>query len=125
MAQQVEHPRATSLQRRSQRLLLRVPIEVRRILPDGKAVTEKTSTLAVNAHGALILLTPPVSDSEQLAIKNVRTQEEHRCRVVYVGPLEGGKSQVGIEFVKPAPQAWGIVFPPEDWTDPEAPTPKR
>lgn len=125
MAPQVEHPRATALQRRSQRLLLRVPIEVRRILPNGQAATENTFTLAVNAHGALILLAPPVSDREQLAIKNVRTQEEHRCRVVYVGPLESGKNQVGIEFITPAPQAWGIVFPPEDWTDPEAPTPKR
>lgn len=120
MPKQADYTQApASLQRRSQRLLLRVPIELRRTSSAGKTVTEKTTTLAVNAHGALILLKSPVSDREQLALTNGRTGEEHTCRVVYVGPTEAGKTQVGIEFVKPAPQAWGIVFPPEDWVDPE------
>lgn len=113
-----------SLQRRSQRLLLRVPIVLRRTSPAGKSVVEKTSTLAVNAHGALILLTPPVADGEMLALKNALTNEEHQCHVVYVGLTDSGKRQVGVEFLKPAPQAWGIVFPPEDWIDPETPPQK-
>jgi hypothetical protein len=108
-----------SLQRRSQRLLLRVPIELRRASA-GKSVIERTFTLAVNAHGALILLTPPVEDGELLAFKNTRTREEHQCHVVYVGPTESGRTQVGIEFLTPTPHAWGIVFPPDDWIDPDS-----
>jgi len=34
---------------------------------------------------------------------------------VYLGPMEGLTMQVGIEFVRPAPQIWGVVFPPDDW----------
>ena len=31
------------------------------------------------------------------------------------------KSEVGVEFLKPAPKFWRISFPPDDWTpkDPE------
>jgi hypothetical protein len=119
MPKQADSAQTTaSLQRRSQRLLLRVPIELRRASA-GKSVIERTSTLAVNAHGALILLTPPVEDGEMLALKNASAREEHQCHVVYVGPTESGKTQVGIEFLTPAPHAWGIVFPPENWTDPD------
>jgi hypothetical protein len=102
-------------ERRSQRLLLRIAIQVRRQKPDGKTVTEATETLAVNAHGALIRLTPPVTKGEEIVLKNERTHEEQLCRAVYLGPLEGQHVQVGIEFLQPAPQLWGIIFTPDDW----------
>jgi hypothetical protein len=104
-----------SLQRRSQRLLLRVPIEVRRTSAAGQHITEETGTLAINAHGALINLKAPVSESDKLVVKNLKTGEEQPCRIVYVGPTEVGSTQVGIEFVQPSPQMWGIAFPPQDW----------
>jgi hypothetical protein len=102
-------------QRRSQRLLLRVQVVAQRRAgqPDSKA--EPTETLAVNAHGALILLTPPVDDTEQILVKNARTSEEQLCRVVYQGLTEAGRLQVGVEFVTPSPNFWRVSFPPEDW----------
>jgi hypothetical protein len=71
--------------------------------------------LAVNAHGALVLLTPPVEDAEQILIKNPRTSEEQLCRVVHQGLIEAGRLQVGLEFLTPAPNFWRVSFPPEDW----------
>jgi hypothetical protein len=69
----------------------------------------------VNAHGALILLAPPVEDIEQILIKNPRTGEEQLCRVVHQGLTEAGRLHVGIEFLTPAPNFWRVSFPPEDW----------
>ena len=102
-------------ERRSQRLLLRIAIQTRRQSLAGKPITEATETLAVNAHGALIRLTAPVIEGEEIVIRNERTQEEQICRVVYIGPAEGARVQAGIEFLHPTPQLWGIIFPPDDW----------
>ena len=104
-------------QRRTQRLLLRVPVIAERQLSKTrtKSESESTETLAVNAHGALILLTPPIDEGEQILVKNIRTKEEQLCRVVYLGLTEAGRLQVGVEFTDPSPQFWRVNFPPEDW----------
>ena len=102
-------------QRRSQRLLLRVQVIAERRAGQPDTKPEPTETLAVNAHGALILLTPPVGELEQILIKNERTSESQLCRVVYQGLMEGGRIQVGVEFMTPAPTFWRVSFPPEDW----------
>jgi hypothetical protein len=102
-------------QRRSQRLLLRVHVTAERRAGQPSTQSEPTETLAVNAHGALILLTPPIEDTEQILIKNPRTSEEQLCRVVYQGLTEAGRLQVGVEFLAPAPNFWRVSFPPEDW----------
>jgi hypothetical protein len=102
-------------QRRSQRLLLRVQVVAERRAGQPDAKSESTETLAVNAHGALILLTPPVDEPEQILIKNARTSESQMCKVVYQGLMEGGRLQVGVEFIAPSPNFWRVSFPPEDW----------
>jgi hypothetical protein len=104
-----------STKRRSQRLLLQVGVTVRREAVKG-AFTEETSTLVVNAHGALVALAAPAQSGETLFVVNRSTQEERHCRVVYLGPQADGKAQVGLEFVEPAPNFWHISFPPEDWS---------
>ncbi|HUK32198.1 MAG TPA: PilZ domain-containing protein [Candidatus Acidoferrum sp.] len=108
-------PNKKVAQRRSQRLLLRVQVVAERPQEKGQAKNEDTETLAVNAHGALILLSPPVDENEQISLKNKKTGETQPCRVVYLGQTESGRMQVGVEFTKPSPQFWRIVFPPEDW----------
>src|SRR5580692_1620137 len=97
-------------QRRSQRLLLRVQIVAERRAGQTDTKSEATETLAVNAHGALILLSPPVEDIEQILIKNPRTSEEQMCRVVHQGLTEGGRLHVGVEFLTPSPNFWRVSF---------------
>jgi hypothetical protein len=101
--------------RRSQRLLLRVPVVAQRQGAGTPPAMENTETLAINAHGALILLVPPVEEGDRLSVKNTMTGEERVCSVVYLGQPEGGRVQVGIEFTDPSPKFWQVVFPPEDW----------
>ena len=118
----------TSL-RRSQRVYLSMPVVVYKEGPEPNRSFEETRTLAVNAHGALILLRLAVPLGQLLTLKNAKTQQELVCRVVYLGPYHAGKTEVGIEFERPAPKFWHIAFPPADWSphNPEAkgPTPHR
>lgn len=110
--------------RRSQRVLVSVPVTVITQGTDKQPVSEETRTLVVNAHGALVLIGRKVSIGQLLTLKNTKTGEEQASRVVFINPQQAGKSEVGIEFMEPAPRFWRIAFPPEDWTprSPEAKT---
>ncbi|MFZ0738188.1 MAG: PilZ domain-containing protein [Candidatus Acidiferrales bacterium] len=106
--------------RRSARVLLSVPVLTAGTAVDGKKFDEETRTLVVNAHGALLSLSATVRAGQTFELTHKLTQKSLECRVVYVGKPQGGKAQVGIEFVKPAPSFWQIDFPPEDWVVPES-----
>jgi hypothetical protein len=105
--------------RRSARVLVSVPVMVHGANVAGQAFDEEARTLVVNAHGALIALTESVKSGQNLTLTNKMTKQVIETRVVYVGKPQGDKSQVGIEFSKPAPAFWQIDFPPDDWVVPE------
>ncbi|HTQ87085.1 MAG TPA: PilZ domain-containing protein [Candidatus Solibacter sp.] len=101
--------------RRSERVFLQIGIFVQGVSSEGHAFREKTQTLAVNAHGALIHLAQDVRSGDQVTLTNGYTSEQQACRVVYAKPMTGNVRAVGVEFVKPSPKFWGIDFPPADW----------
>jgi hypothetical protein len=105
--------------RRSMRVLLRVPIVVSGNNAENQVFTEEARTLVVNAHGALIALTMRVIPNQIIVVANKATRQSLECRVVHVGNSQGGKIQLGLEFVKPSPTFWQIDFPPDDWVVPE------
>jgi len=105
--------------RRSARVLVSVPVMVHGPNAMGREFDEEARTLVVNAHGALIALTEAVKSGQILTLTNKMTKQTIDTRVVYVGKPQGDKSQVGIEFSKPAPSFWQIDFPPDDWVVPE------
>ncbi len=109
-------------QRRSQRILLSVPIVISGTRANSAPFSERTKTLIVNAHGALIELHEPVLAGQQLKMKNLATNEEVSCTVVDINRPSPGQSQIGVAFAKPSPTFWRVAFPPENWTphDPEA-----
>jgi hypothetical protein len=103
-------------QRRSQRVLIGLPVSVVLARPNQKSILEHAKTLAVNAHGALILLAMKLFAGDPVTLINHQTDEQQLCRVVHLGPVQSEKQEVGIEFVKPSPLFWRIAFPPGDWT---------
>jgi hypothetical protein len=105
--------------RRSMRVLLSVPIVVSGNNEENQAFTEEARTLVVNAHGALIALTTRVLPNQIIVVANKATHQSLECRVVHVGNAQGGKMQLGLEFVKASPIFWQIDFPPDDWVVPE------
>lgn len=107
-------PSQDSSRRRSHRVLLSVPLTVSCETPP-EIFTEKTQTLVVNAHGALITLGAKVTVGQTLLVSS-GSSEPRFCRVVYVGPTAQGRTQLGIEFSEPAPNFWHITFPPDNWS---------
>jgi hypothetical protein len=101
--------------RRSQRLMLKMAVIVAGQKANGTNFAEQTTTAIVNAHGALVLLKETVHGGQLLRIRNVKTGDEQACKVIEVGGQADGKTEVGIEFLEPAPRFWRIAFPPEDW----------
>jgi hypothetical protein len=120
---QVSNPSANPVaRRRSQRVLMQVGVRIRGTNPQGTAFEEETETLAINAHGALILLQARLTSGSKVHMKHNRTEEEQECHVAFLGPVRGGKSEIGLEFTSPRPAFWRVAFPPEDWNprSPEA-----
>src|ERR1700686_4086112 len=106
--------------RRSQRVILSLPVTVRTEgCPPDASFEEAAQTLIVNVHGALIALAGKVEKGQTLRLINPATREELLCRVIHLGPLTAGKAQIGVGFNDPSPDFWRITFPPEDWTSPE------
>jgi len=108
--------------RRSQRVLMQVGVKLNGKDAEGKEFEENTETLAVNAHGALVLLAARVISGSKVHVKHNKTEEDQECRVVFLGPVRAGRREVGFEFSTPRPTFWRVSFPPEDWTprSPEA-----
>jgi hypothetical protein len=105
--------------RRSMRVLLSVPILVSGKTTNNEDFNEETRTLVVNAHGALVALGAQVVAQQTVTLSNKATQQSTDCRVVHLGSAQGGKTQVGLEFVKPSGKFWQIDFPPDYWVVPE------
>ena len=115
-------PSALANQRRSQRILLAVPLRVSGKRVNGAAFVEHVNTLIVNAHGALIPLKEIVHEGQPLSLRNMTTGEEVHCTVVDLNPGANGATEIGVEFVEPNPRFWRVSFPPADWStrSPEA-----
>jgi hypothetical protein len=111
-------------QRRSQRILLAVPLLVSGRHADGTAFAEHASTLIVNASGGLIALKVAVSVAQTLSLKNENTDNDISCAVVNVELRASGLHEVGIEFRGDDRNFWRVNFPPTDWTS-RSPDAKR
>ena len=92
--------------RRSKRVKARVPVVVRFQTADKHSISEKTHTMIVNDHGALVLLAASVKINQIIRLENLNSGEELLCRVTSLGPSFMGKTQVAVEFVMPTPGFW-------------------
>lgn len=98
--------------RRSARILLRIPIEVKGTGTDGKPFQETTYTLAVNRHGARIALKNGVQPAAQVSVTNLQNRVTCPFRVVgRVTKSLGEGPEWGVECLEPERNFWGIFFP--------------
>jgi hypothetical protein len=109
-------PQPRAQQRRSQRILLAVTIQISGQRDDGSPFSERTITQIVNAHGALILLREPVTNGQKLVMKHLGTNEEMPCTVMDLNPPTIELPEIGVGFAEPCPDFWRVSFPPEDWS---------
>jgi hypothetical protein len=103
---------------------MQVALRLRGVDAEGQNFEEFTETLAINAHGALVMLAARVTSGSVIQMRHNKTEEEQECHVVFLGPVRSGKAEVGLEFNVPRPAFWRVAFPPEDWSPkhPEART---
>lgn len=116
MAQVPNTPSNPGARRRSQRVLMQIALRLRGVDAQGQNFEEYSETLAINAHGALVLLSARVTSGSVIQMKNVKTEEEQECHAVFLGPVRSGRAEVGLEFTVPRPTFWRVTFPPEDWS---------
>ena len=101
--------------RRSERVLLDVPVVLLGVSTDHRSFREETFTVTVSAHGALLMLQAKVALGQKVTLANPENWDERPARVAYVGGDHAGLAQVAIEFEKPAPQFWPVISPPPNW----------
>jgi hypothetical protein len=102
--------------RRSERVVLRVPLQLSAKMPDGKRISIEAHTLVVNAHGGLLDVGMEMLRGQQVILSNSRTERVASGKVVRVEGSEEGRFSVVFEFEFPAPSFWPVSFPPTDWS---------
>ena len=78
---------------------------------DGRPFKEETLTVSVSAIGALVALSAKVSLGQKVLLMNPQTWDEREGYVSRLGEVRNERSQVAIEFAKPAPEFWPIRTP--------------
>lgn len=93
------------------------PILVRGESVDREPFHEETFTVTVSAHGALLMMATKVAMGQSVTLMNA-ARNEREGRISYLGRDHAGLAQVGIEFLRPAPDFWPIDSPPSSWKSP-------
>lgn len=94
--------------RRSLRWSLDIPVYVYGYGPNQEPFHEEAHTLQVNANGALLLLSVPVRDGQELLLTNTFTQQEQDCRIVFLGTRHSRTIEAGIAFPETNPSFWQV-----------------
>jgi hypothetical protein len=102
-------PPTAEERRRAQRVLVRIRVMVQ---VEGKPDSFEGSTHTVSASGGMLILPQGLSEGTKVTIENPKTQAKVEARVVRPPQMTHEGSQVPIEFTSPAPNFWGIFFPP-------------
>lgn len=106
--------------RRSERVMLQIPVKVITHTAERVQVQEETHTLVVNAHGGLLKLKLELMQGQPILLVNPQTGMKQGCRVVRIDQPSPDYFAVAFEFDQPAPKFWPVTFPPKDWEVPKA-----
>jgi hypothetical protein len=106
-------PSATALgRRRSDRVLIKIPIEVTGEDLEGNSFMELAHTMVINRNGASFVLPNAIMPGQEIMIKNLQTVQSCRFRACRGSKdLPGGLREWAVECLDPAPNFWRISFP--------------
>ncbi len=107
-----EEPGAGIQPRRTDRISIKLPVQVSGSDTDGKSFTERTHTLLVSRHGARILLQSVLAPGQELILHCTATGKQAQIRVV--GQVESSEEgfHYGVEILDSEVDLWELVFPP-------------
>ena len=100
--------------RHSERILMRVPVEVHGTAADGSPLEEKTHTGVVGILGAMVRTSRMLQMGTEVVVTNRFSQQTAQFRVVWVKDFqESNLWEIGIESLQPLEDFWGVRFPPK------------
>jgi hypothetical protein len=102
--------------RRSERVVLRIPVHLSAVMPGGKRISIEAQTLLVNAHGGLLDIGIEMITGQQIRLSNWSTEIVATAKVLRVEGSEEGRFSVAFEFESPTPHFWPLTSPPRDWS---------
>jgi hypothetical protein len=102
--------------RRSERVVLRVPLQLSAKMPDGKRISIEVYSLVVNAHGGLLDVGMELLGGQQVILSNPRNEKVASGKIVRVEASDEGRFSIAFAFEFPAPSFWPVSFPPADWS---------
>lgn len=109
-------------QRRSERILLMIPVEVEGIDVNGVSFTERTRTFSINRNGAFISLKNVPQQGDDISVTNLGNRQTCVFRLCESGKDPSGAITAwGIECLEPEVNFWQIRFPEK----PPEPLPER
>jgi hypothetical protein len=94
--------------RKVRRFTMRVPVFVYGHGPAQEPFHEQTTSLVVNANGALLALEHSVVPGETLLLTNAATRAEQSCRVIHFRATQSHQTEVGIAFESPSTDFWPL-----------------
>jgi hypothetical protein len=103
----VTRPPTAEERRRSQRVLVRMPVVIH---VNGKSLQGNTHT--VSAGGAMVILKEGISEGTKVTVENPATKTKVEAKVVRPPQMNQEGSLVPVEFATPSPTFWNIFFPP-------------
>ena len=110
---------ATEDRRRSQRVVIRVPVTIL-TTENGQPVRTSGKTIEVNAQGAMIACSRSFDSSTKMEMLNERTGEKITMRVTRAVRESAEGFLIPVEFTAPSMNFWQITFPPANWKSPES-----
>jgi hypothetical protein len=98
--------------RRGERVLIRIPVKIHGLAKDNKLVTEDAETVVVSRVGALLRCRVALKMGGSAEVTNGFTRKGEKFRVVWVSEQpKQGYFDIGLEFLTPHDEFWGISFP--------------
>jgi PilZ domain len=102
--------------RRSDRVLIALPVSVSGIDAEGKPFTEETATVTVSQHGAAIAFRTPLVPGQEITVRRHRIRTRvplvAECYVAAKMGAQLDRLVFSVAFRKPAEGFWDIYFPP-------------
>jgi len=113
VAEPIQQTRNDSDRRRSSRVMLIIPVEVKWMTKDGPWVQEHADTEVVSQHGAMLKMKSRPSVGAQIEIRRPALGQSVKAKVVGMGnPSTDGMARIAVEMLAPNDTFWGVCFPP-------------
>jgi hypothetical protein len=104
--------------RRSERVILRMNLNVLAEDEERRQIQEQVHSQVVNAHGGLLQMKSHLHVGQPFLLTNPQNGMEVGCRVVRSEDASSELYNIAFEFDRPTPNFWPVVFPPADWCVP-------